>query len=308
MSEQGSRSTSSAENPPESGGVLFVHAHPDDETVATGATVAHYASDPSVHVTVVTCTLGEEGEVRVPALAGLAAQQADQLGGWRLSEYRDAMRELGVTDWNFLGGIGRWRDSGMMGERTNDHPHCFWQADIDYAAADLVRIVRDRRPRVLVTYDANGDYGHPDHIQAHRVAMRAADLAADPDWRPELGEAHEIAKVYWKALPKSVMRLGFDRLHNSTDNPFAAVDDPDDIPFATPDAEISAQVRASKESGDRKIAAMHCYKTQIADNDWLWVLTATLDDETCTTEYYRLAKGKKGEGSGEHGWESGLMG
>ncbi|WP_025272254.1 N-acetyl-1-D-myo-inositol-2-amino-2-deoxy-alpha-D-glucopyranoside deacetylase [Haloglycomyces albus] len=288
-------------------GILFVHAHPDDETVATGATIAHYANRPGVDVTVVTCTLGEEGEVRVPELQGLAAHASDQLGGWRLSEYLQAMDALGVDDWHFLGGIGRWRDSGMMGERTNDHPHCFWKADVDYAAFDLVRVIRQRQPEVLITYDPNGDYGHPDHIQAHRVAMRAAELAADPNWSPELGAAHEIRKIYWKALPDSVMRIGFDKLHNSSDNPFAEVEAPEDVPFATPDADISARIRTTSDNGERKLQAMRAYRTQIAENDWLWVLTATLGDDTRTTEYYRLVKGDRGQGSGPYDWEGDLL-
>src|SRR5690606_23962687 len=134
-------------------GILFVHAHPDDETVGTGATIAHYAARPDTRVTVVTCTLGEEGEVRVPELAMLAAAEADQLGGFRYWEYRHAAEALGLTDTVFLGGVGRWRDSGMMGLPTNDHPRAFWRAEVDEAAADLVRVLRDRRPEVLVTSD-----------------------------------------------------------------------------------------------------------------------------------------------------------
>ena len=159
--------------------LLLVHAHPDDETIGNGATMAHYAAE-GAHVTLVTCTLGEEGEVLVPELAHLAADQDDQLGRHRVGELATAMEALGVRDHRFLGGPGRYRDSGMMGLPTNDRPDAFWQADLDEAAALLVEVIREVRPQVLVTYDENGGYGHPDHIQAHRVAMRAAELAADP--------------------------------------------------------------------------------------------------------------------------------
>src|SRR5262249_5765977 len=147
--------------------LLLVHAHPDDETITTGATMAYYAAT-GAHVTLVTCTLGEEGEIHVPELAALAADQADQLGGYRLVELERACQALGATDPRFLGGAGRYRDSGMMGTPANDNPRAFWQADLHEAAGHLVEIMRELRPQVLVTYDANGGYGHPDHINAHR--------------------------------------------------------------------------------------------------------------------------------------------
>src|SRR5262245_36538767 len=189
---------------------MFVHAHPDDETVSTGATMARYADEGAL-VTLVTCTLGEEGEIHVPALAGLAAAEADQLGGYRIVELRRACEALGVTDHRFLGGVGRYRDSGMMGTPANDHPRSFWQADLDAAAAHLVEVMREIRPQVLVTYDPNGFYGHPDHIQAHRVAMRAAELAESEDFAP--------AKIYWTAVPRSVLIAGFESFSESTENP-----------------------------------------------------------------------------------------
>ena len=132
--------------------VMFVHAHPDDETIATGATMAHYAA-AGAHVTLVTCTLGEEGEIHVPALAQLAAAEADQLGGYRIAELDAACDALGVTDHRFLGGAGHYRDSGMMGTPANEHPRCFWRADVDEAAKELLAIIEEVRPQVLVTYE-----------------------------------------------------------------------------------------------------------------------------------------------------------
>jgi N-acetyl-1-D-myo-inositol-2-amino-2-deoxy-alpha-D-glucopyranoside deacetylase len=285
-------------------GILFVHAHPDDETVGTGATVAHYAARPDAHVTVVTCTLGEEGEVRVPHLAGLAAGEADQLGGYRYWEYRQATAALGVTDTHFLGGVARYRDSGMMGLPSNDHPRAFWGADVDEAAADLVALIRDRAPEVLVTYDPDGFYGHPDHIQAHRVAMRAADLAADPAWRPDLGPAHEIRKIYWTTMPRSIIEAQFDAFKGASDNPFADVASVDDLPFGVPDDEIDACIVGDAE---RKRAAMAAYPTQIAPGDWLDVLGDKLGDEAIAAEHYRLVKGRRGHGAGAHAWEADLL-
>src|SRR6266478_3364729 len=99
--------------------VLLVHAHPDDESIGTGATMAKYAAE-GAHVTLVTCTLGEEGEILVPELAHLASDKEDGLGEYRIGELADAMKALGVSDHRFLGGAGRWRDSGMMGVPSND--------------------------------------------------------------------------------------------------------------------------------------------------------------------------------------------
>jgi N-acetyl-1-D-myo-inositol-2-amino-2-deoxy-alpha-D-glucopyranoside deacetylase len=288
-------------------GLLFVHAHPDDETVGTGATVAHYAARPDVHVTVVTCTLGEEGEVRVPHLAGLAANEADQLGGYRYWEYRQATAALGVTDTHFLGGVARYRDSGMMGLHANQHPRSFWVADVDEAAADLVAVIRDRAPEVLVTYDPDGFYGHPDHIQAHRVAMRAAGLAADAAWRPDLGAAHEIRRIYWTTMPRSLIEAQFEAFANATDNPFADVASVEDLPFGVPDAQIDVRIVGDAAATAKKREAMAAYATQIAPGDWLDVLGDKLGDEALSAEYYRLAKGERAGGSGADSWGSDLL-
>jgi len=159
--------------------LLLVHAHPDDESIYTGATMARYAAE-GAQVTLVTCTLGELGEIIPPSLAHLAAGDGAGLGEYRIGELAAACAALGVTDHRFLGGPGRWRDSGMMGTAGNHDPRCFWRADVDQAARVLLDVIGEVRPQVLLTYDANGAYGHPDHIQAHRVAWRACELAG-PD-------------------------------------------------------------------------------------------------------------------------------
>src|SRR4051795_12265119 len=196
--------------------MLLVHAHPDDETISTGATMAKYTGD-GAHVTLVTCTLGEEGEILVPDLVHLAADKDDALGEHRINELAEAMAALGVTDHRFLGGPGRWRDSGMMGEPTNDRADCFWQADLETAVGELVRVVREVRPQVFITYNEIGGYGHPDHIQAHRVAVAAFDAAADPGRHPEAGEAWQATKLYYIALPISFLRMGWEALKEMGD-------------------------------------------------------------------------------------------
>ena len=286
--------------------VVFVHAHPDDETVGTGATIAHYAHRDDTHVTLVTCTLGEEGEIHVPELAKLAVTDADQLGGYRLVEWQRACDHLGVTDRRMLGGIGAWRDSGMMGLPANEHPRAFWGADVETAAADLVRVLREVQPQVLVTYDPDGFYGHPDHIQAHRVSVAAVRLAADAAYRPDLGASHQVAKFYWTTVPKSSLAEGFEAFKESADNPFAGITDLDDLPFGVNDDEVTAQIVAAGY-GDHKLAALREHATQVPPDNWVYVMAAKLGADAVTTEHYILADGQRGEGSGPHEWESDLF-
>ncbi|ROP32024.1 N-acetyl-1-D-myo-inositol-2-amino-2-deoxy-alpha-D-glucopyranoside deacetylase [Couchioplanes caeruleus] len=277
--------------------LMLVHAHPDDEVTGTGATMARYASE-GAHVTLVTCTLGEEGEIHVPELAGLEARQADQLGGWRIGELQRACAALGVTDHRFLGGAGRYRDSGMMGLETNNHPRAFWRADLDEAAAHCLEIMREVRPQVLITYDENGFYGHPDHIQAHRVAMRAAELAEAEGFGPE--------KIYFTAMPRSVLEGGMEAFKALDDNPFAEVENVDDLPFGHPDDEIAARIDGT-DFYERKVAAMRAHATQIPDNSWLYGIAGDFGGEFMGVEYFTLARGERGEVSGPHKWESDLF-
>jgi N-acetyl-1-D-myo-inositol-2-amino-2-deoxy-alpha-D-glucopyranoside deacetylase len=287
--------------------LLLVHAHPDDETINNGATMARYVAE-GAQVTLLTCTLGEEGEILVPELAQLAADQADQLGGYRIGELREAMAALGVTDVRFLGGPGRYRDSGMMGTPANDHPRAFWNADLDEAVAHAVAVVREVRPQVVVTYDENGGYGHPDHIQAHRVAMRAVEAAADPGYRPDLGAPWDVAKVYWCCVPRSVLQQGIDALIAAgEDSFFEGVLSADELPFAVADDEVAAAVDGGEHVG-RKDAAMRAYPTQITVDGPFFALSNNLGQEVLAVEYYRLVRGERGPaGARPEGWEDDLF-
>lgn len=277
--------------------LLLVHAHPDDESINNGATMAKYAAE-GVHVTLVTCTLGEEGEVIPPELAHLAADRDNTLGAHRMGELAAAMRELGVDDHRFLGGPGRYRDSGMMGAPQNDRPESFWRADLDEAAAHLVEVIRAVRPQVLVTYDPDGGYGHPDHIQAHRVAMRAADLAAEPAFRRDLGDPHEIAKIYWNCVPLSVVEAGFARLRAAgREIPFPGIATAADVPGVLPDEEVTAAVDTTAHAA-AKAAAMRAHATQIAVDGPFFALSNDLGQPLFPTEYYRLVRGRPGVSEG----------
>jgi N-acetyl-1-D-myo-inositol-2-amino-2-deoxy-alpha-D-glucopyranoside deacetylase len=287
--------------------LLLVHAHPDDETINNGATMARYVAE-GASVTLLTCTLGEEGEILVPELAQLAADQADQLGGYRIWELRAAMAALGVSDIRFLGGAGRYRDSGMMGTPANQHPRAFWNADLDDAIAHAVSVVRAVRPQVVVTYDENGGYGHPDHIQAHRVAMGAVDAAGDPAYRPDLGEAWSVAKAYWCCMPRSVLQKGIEALAAAGEESFfEGITDAADIPFAVDDEEVTAAVDG-RRFADRKDAAMRAHPTQILVDGPFFALSNNLGQEVLGVEYYRLVRGKRGPaGSAADGWEDDLF-
>ncbi|WP_395294513.1 N-acetyl-1-D-myo-inositol-2-amino-2-deoxy-alpha-D-glucopyranoside deacetylase [Kitasatospora hibisci] len=270
--------------------LLLVHAHPDDESIGNGATMARYAAE-GARVTLVTCTLGEGGEVIPPELAHLTADRDDALGTHRIGELTAAMREVGVTDVRFLGGPGRYRDSGMMGVPDNDAPGCFWQADVDEAAGHLVAVVREVRPQVLVTYDENGGYGHPDHIQAHRVAMRAHELAADPAYRPELGPAWRIAKVYWNRMPRSVIERGL--AETAAAAPFPGTAGPADVPGVVDDAAVTTVLDGAAHA-DRKAAAMAAHTTQIKVAGAFFALSNDLGQPLIATEYYQLVRGQAG--------------
>ena len=293
--------------------LLLVHAHPDDEVIGNGATTAKYVAEGR-QVTCVTCTAGEMGEILVPDLAHLAADQEDGLGEHRRTEIEDAMAALGVTDHRWLGGFGRFRDSGMKwheaghavaADETDER--AFANADLTVAADELVRIIREVRPQVMATYDQFGGYGHPDHIQAHRVATYAAHLAGVRSYKTELGEPWEITKIYWNAMSESRMREGLRKLREAGEDTFFEGMDPDGpMPhFVTPDELLTCAVDATAYV-DRKMAAMKAYPTQIQLDGPFFALSNNVGDTAWGVEFYRLAQGPLGP-VGEDGLETDLF-
>jgi N-acetyl-1-D-myo-inositol-2-amino-2-deoxy-alpha-D-glucopyranoside deacetylase len=287
--------------------MLLVHAHPDDETIGTGVTMAKYVQDGAL-VTLVTCTLGEEGEVLVPDLVHLAADKDDRLGAERIQELAAAMAVLGVTDHRFLGGPGRWRDSGMMGLPTNDRPDCFWQADLAEATRELVAVMREVRPQVVISYDENGGYGHPDHIQAHRVTVAAYEACGDPAQWPELGEPWAPAKLYYTALPKSVIQAGIDYFRERGESSFWGdeVTSADQLPMGTPDELVTSMIDGT-EFFEAKMDAMRAHATQIAVDGPFFALADGVGMASFGREYYQLVRGQVGDHDGEAGAESDLF-
>jgi N-acetyl-1-D-myo-inositol-2-amino-2-deoxy-alpha-D-glucopyranoside deacetylase len=243
--------------------LLLVHAHPDDESIGTGATIARYAAE-GAQVTLVTCTLGELGEIIPPGLAHLGVDADNRLGPYRITELAAACAALGIRDQRFLGGPGRWRDSGMMGLPANDSPDCFWQADLATAAAELAQVILEVRPQVLVTYDEDGFYGHPDHIQAHRVARAAIGLAGSQgQW--------QVAKFYATAMPRSVAEAEGVAYF---------------VPFV-PDEQVTTEIDGTAYLA-AKTAAMRAHATQIVVDGDRFALSSGRWQPVLGKEFYTL--------------------
>ena len=260
--------------------LLLVHAHPDDETINNGATMAHYV-DLGASVTLITCTRGEEGEILVPELSHLASTATDKLGEHRISELTDAMKELGVTDFRFLAeGKKLYRDSGMMGTEPNNRPDVFWQADIEEATQYLVSVIDEVKPHVLITYDEFGGYGHPDHIQAHRIAMLAAEKSS---W--------QIQKIYWNTMPKSVIAESMAKMKELGSDFFGA-ESVDDLPFAKDDEFVTTLIDGNSQV-EKKMAAMKAHVTQISTDGPFFALSNNLGLQVWGDEYYTLVRGEK---------------
>jgi N-acetyl-1-D-myo-inositol-2-amino-2-deoxy-alpha-D-glucopyranoside deacetylase len=279
---------------------MLVHAHPDDETLGNGVTMAKYVAE-GASVTLVTCTLGEEGEVLVPELEHLGADRDDALGPQRLAELELAMSALGVTDFVRLGGDFRYRDSGMAYDdqrraiaRDVLRDGIFWTADLLEAANQLVPLIRDRRPQVLVTYNEVGGYGHPDHVQAHRVAMYAYQLAGVPSYRPDLGEAWLVPRVVWSTMSREWMRQGFEALRAAGDTESFAdwnIDDPS-VPMVSDDADIAVEIRG-EDYVDAKLKALRAHATQITEDGPFFAGADILGQQLWAREHYRFVAGTR---------------
>ncbi|MGW2664308.1 N-acetyl-1-D-myo-inositol-2-amino-2-deoxy-alpha-D-glucopyranoside deacetylase [Nocardia tengchongensis] len=285
-------------------GLLLVHAHPDDESITTGGTIAHYRRR-GVPVTVVTCTLGEEGEVIGDEYAHLVAGSADQLGGYRIAELSRALNELDVDAPHFLGGAGRWRDSGMAGTPSARNPRAF--VNSGNAASDaLVQVLLELRPRVVIGYDPRGGYGHPDHIRAHEITMAAVDAAADWGWT--------VPKVYWTVTDASVLAMHTEALKRRT---------VDQLPGALPrgwrlphEGELACvpaeSVTTTVDVSDvlaAKRAALRAHATQVtvAPSGREFALSNDVAQPVLPEEHYILVRGERGP-LGPDGREHDLFG
>jgi N-acetyl-1-D-myo-inositol-2-amino-2-deoxy-alpha-D-glucopyranoside deacetylase len=282
--------------------LLFVHAHPDDETISTGATIAHYAAR-GAQVNVVTCTLGEEGEVIGERWAQLAVDAADQLGGYRILELSSALTQLGVAEPIFLGGAGRWRDSGMTGTPPRTHRR-FIDADPREAVGALVAIIRDLRPHVVVTYDPNGGYGHPDHVHAHVVTTAAVAASGGSDYP---GEPWSVPKFYWNVMATSAVADGARQLAEIDLPSSWSVVSADEFDWGYADADINAVVDAP-DARAAKVAALRAYATQVTvePGGRACALSNDLAVPIASCEHYVLVAGAAGDRDAR-GWEADLL-
>lgn len=285
------------------GGVLLVHAHPDDESMSTGGTMARLIAD-GVRVDLVTCTDGAEGEIHDPTLDPEEARP-------RLAQIREA--ELACS-LDALGGgqihhhVLGYRDSGMMGTDANAHPQSFWQADLAEATQRLAEIVKMARPAAIVSYDENGNYGHPDHINAARIARDVYTTSRGTPW--EVSRFYEVAFVRerWFGLMSRMRERGItlpwdfdetlptpaaDELNPSNAAALAQVDDAiqagesDEVEFGRADAEVTTRVDVSGFLNQKR-GSFACHRTQAQDLGWLLELPADLADEAIDTEFYVL--------------------
>jgi N-acetyl-1-D-myo-inositol-2-amino-2-deoxy-alpha-D-glucopyranoside deacetylase len=285
--------------------LLFVHAHPDDETITNGVTIAHYVGR-GAQVQVVTCTLGEEGEVIGDQWAQLAVEHADQLGGYRIGELTAALHALGVSGPTYLGGPGRWRDSGMVGAEARSRQR-FSDADERETVGALVAIIRELRPHVVVTYDPNGGYGHPDHIQTHVVTTAA--VAAAGSSGDYSGQPWSVPKLYWTVVARSAFTRGWEALGpgDLRDEWVIPPADGDFGGLGYGDDEIDAVID-DPDALPAKTAALLAHATQltVGPTGKALALSNNLALPIIAQEHYILAAGDAGDRD-ERGWETDLL-
>nr|WP_255497239.1 MULTISPECIES: N-acetyl-1-D-myo-inositol-2-amino-2-deoxy-alpha-D-glucopyranoside deacetylase [unclassified Mycolicibacterium] len=273
--------------------MLFVHAHPDDETMNNGVTIARYV-ERGAEVTVVTCTLGEEGEIIDERWLGLAVDEADQLGGYRIAELTSALQKLGISGPRFLGGAGHWRDSGMPGTPERGRTK-FVDADFDEAVGLLTAVIDELRPHVVATYDPGGGYGHPDHIQTHRITTAAVAASA---WT--------VPKFYWGVIGATAFRDAGNALSES-DVLADWIRPPADVVFGFTDDKITAVVEAP-EHVEAKVDAIEAHATQmmVGPTRRAFTLSNKLVLPVLSAEHYVLVEGTAGP-TDERGWETDLL-
>lgn len=268
--------------------LMMVHAHPDDEALGTGGTLAQLA-EQGIRTVLVVATRGEAGAIVDPGMDQAARQQAyEKLGDLRWQELQEAARHLKLDSIHWLG----FRDSGMAGTEANRHPEAFYRATFDEAVKRLVRLIRQYKPQVLVTYDAFGGYGHPDHVQAHRVTLSAFQAAGEARLFSELGlAAWQPAKLYYGVVPREFFRRAVIRMHAAGisgpwDSPDMDVDQ-----WGTPEAEISTVLDVRDYVG-AKMEAFRAHKTQVAPDEFMFAIPPERRREALGYEWYVLAQSK----------------
>jgi LmbE family N-acetylglucosaminyl deacetylase len=263
---------------------MCVHAHPDDEAISTGGILAKYSAE-GVETILVTCTNGELGDGPDGVKPGEPGHTEKEVVALRRNELEASCAALGIGHLELLG----YHDSGMMGWPQNDAPEAFWHTDVDEAARRLAALMGGYRPQVVVTYDENGFYGHPDHIQAHRVTVAAVERSGIPD------------KLYYPAVPKSAIPRFTEML---AERGIEVPDIVEDAPFGTPDEEIGAIVDCSAYSA-AKFASLSAHASQ-AENIFFLGLGEKVFAEVFSQETFRRVRDSTGGTGVEDDLFSGL--
>lgn len=276
-------------------GLMCVHPHPDDESIACGGVLARYV-DEGLRVMVVTCTGGEAGD----NLSGIDLG-GRELADVRLEEQAAALVELGVRHHAYLG----YRDSGMAGMPANQHPDSFARADVDQAAARLAGIIRGFRPDVVVSDDAEGTYGHPDHIQAHRVTVRAVALAAGGS--DGAHDAWDVRKRYVHAIARErLLRAHRTLLERGLPSPYGDGDIGEAVlRFGVPERDITTVVDVQPWL-ERKRRAMAAHRSQIGPESFFLNVPEDLVGALFGVEEFVLEDGAAGADGREHDLFAGL--
>ena len=260
--------------------LLGAFAHPDDEGIVSGALLQYSTS--GVETGLVCATRGEVGEIADPALA-----TPENLGQVREGEMRAAAEVLGVHNLWFLD----YRDSGMAGTPENADARAFAQASAAEVVGKLVKIIREFRPQVIVTFDESGAYGHPDHIAIYRYTTSAFHAAADAVQYPDLGPAHSVSKLYYSSFPRSALRAIGEWM--STQNYEGSFSGLDPEKLGMPDEQISVwlNVEPWREQKDRS-RSMH--RTQLDPNNLMAKIPEEIQQNWRSHECYQLAASRVG--------------
>lgn len=249
--------------------LLAVHAHPDDETITTGGTLARYSAE-GVRTVVVTCTQGELGWVFEPSLVG------QDVGTLRDHELETACSTLGVSRLVRLG----YYDSGMAGAAENARPGAFAGADLDEAAARLVKVLDEERPRVMLAYDETGGYGHPDHVKAHQVAVAAFETAGTA--RPEKLYFVRFPLTWSREFVRGLREAGIDAPGSA---PAGADAGPDLHEIGVPDALVTTAIDVRRYV-PTKLAALACHRSQLPPDHFLRRMSPELAQRLWAYEYF----------------------
>jgi N-acetyl-1-D-myo-inositol-2-amino-2-deoxy-alpha-D-glucopyranoside deacetylase len=254
------------------GPLLALFPHPDDETFSAAGVMAA-AVERGVPVTVITATRGEAGE---SSIAGL--DDPERLGVVRERELREAMRQIGVSDVRWLG----YRDSGMAGSPSAEHPQAFIRVPVETAAATLVPHIRSLQPQVIITFGAEGLYGHPDHLHMHHVALRAIQLAADPAHKDRAtAQPWQTPALYFAAFPREEMLTLFDR----PDSPLRSLPEDARANLGTPRSEITHTI-SIEPWRESKRAAIAAHRTQTAEGGPLAGIAPEVREWQLSWEYF----------------------